>query len=158
LGKVWAKFELKRQGIETDAEIEVKVSLRALEEETRQRQYEGLRMAAETVPDLPQLTAFKKVVIETIPGLTEDQRRELLDELEAMVEAQAAAVEPAPEEGVEGVGPMVPGGVGPDAMGYPPDGTPMPPPAPGMGDYGQVPTTAGPVGPPQDGLGGAQPY
>jgi len=157
LGKVWAKFELKRQGIEVPEGLEVKVSLQVLEEETRKTQYMGIKLAQETIPDIVKLPAFQKIVVQTIPGLTDDQRNELLEAIEARVEPMPGGPGvPEGMPGIEGAGPMPPGGMGQGAMGAMPEGPPMPPyPAPGVGEYGQVPMPPMPAeGPPQGEYGG----
>ncbi|MBN1809993.1 MAG: hypothetical protein JW909_13070 [Planctomycetes bacterium] len=131
----WAAYELARRGVPQPDFVDVQVSLEAREEETRRRRFTAALELARAGVDIPPA-----VLVELIPGLSDDMKDDIVSSIEAR-RAAALFLDAAVED--------LSGGTLIDGVPAPEEFPPAPPPAQGA-DYGMPEPTAGaPAEPPQ---------
>ncbi len=90
-GKMWAAYELAKRGMELPPRFKVKVTLAVQEEQNRRDQFQKIRDIAEVWDKLP--AEILDIIVDSIPGLTQKNKRELMTLLEKRKEMEQRAQE-----------------------------------------------------------------
>lgn len=125
-GKMWAAYELAKRGMELPPTFKVKVTLAVMEEEDTRKQFEKIKDIAGVWESLP--AELLEILVETIPGLTRENKENLLELLQRRKEQERQALEqPEGQEGLPGQpGAPLPAQA-PEGGGAPPAPAPAPP-------------------------------